>query len=202
MEYDLFTLKKNIAKEMTEKRFYHTLAVESVSFSLAIRYNYDTDKATLAGLLHDCVKCLPDEEMLMQCEKYNLPISDVERRNAYLLHGKLGAYYAMQKYGILDEDILSAITYHTTGKENMNLLEKIVFTADYIEPNRSKKRIPDLDNIRKLAFSDIDKAVYQILANTLNYLDSGTGEIDQLTVKAYEYYKKKLNLKGEYNEEL
>lgn len=197
MEYDFLTLKKTIAKEMTEKRFYHTLGVEAVSFSLAIQYNYDSDKATLAGLLHDCAKCLPDEELLMQCETYNLPISDVERRNPYLLHGKLGAYYAKHKYGILDEDILSAITYHTTGKENMNLLEKIVFTADYIEPNRSKKRIPDLDDIRKLAFTDIDKAVYQILANTLNYLDTGTKEIDQLTVTAYEYYKKKLNLKGE-----
>lgn len=186
----LMSIKKSLAKELTEKRFYHTLGVEAVSFSLAIQHNCDMDKALLAGLLHDCAKCLPNQELLIQCDKYNLPVSDVERRNPYLLHGKLGAYYSELNYGITDKEVHSAIAYHTTGKPDMTLLEKIVFTADYIEPGRSSDRIPDLGEIRKLAFSNLDEAVVRILSNTIKYLKSEGQEIDQLTIKAYEYYKK------------
>jgi len=194
MEYDIYTIQHDLSKKLTEKRFYHSLGVQTISFAMAIQYGYDVEKANFAGLLHDCAKYLQDEKLLLKCEKYNLPISELERRNIYLLHGKLGAYYAENKYGILDADILSAIIYHTTGKPNMSLLEKIIFTADYIEPNRSSKRIPDLNEIRKLAFSDLDKAVYRILNNTLLYLKSEQQEIDYLTVEAYNYYKTHQNI--------
>jgi predicted HD superfamily hydrolase involved in NAD metabolism len=193
MVYDLYKLKKAMAKELSEKRFFHTLGVEAVSFSLAIQYNYDIEKATIAGLLHDCAKCLPDEVLLKQCEDNNLPITDVERRNPFLLHSKLGAYLSKTKYGIMDEEITDAIHYHTTGKTNMTLLQKIIFTADYIEPNRSPEIIPDLNVIRKMAFTNLDEAVFNILSNTINYLNSDYQEIDQLSIDAYEYYKPKNN---------
>ncbi len=189
MEYDIFTLQKKLSKIMTEKRFYHSLGVQGMSLALAIRYGYDMDKANLAGLLHDCAKDMEDEELIAECKKYKLPVSDVENRNGFLLHGKLGAYYSEYKYGVTDPEILSAINWHTTGKPDMALLEKIIFVADYIEPNRTCKRIPELNSIRRLAFMDLDKAVLEILENSLLYLKKKGKEIDKLTVEAYDYYK-------------
>lgn len=105
----------------------------------------------------------------------------VEFANPELLHAKLGAYYAREKYGVDDEDIRSAIEFHTTGRPAMSLLEKIVFVADYIEPNR--KPLPEIDEIRNEAFSDIDASVAHILKNTLTYLDSGScGDTDEMSV--------------------
>ncbi len=189
MDYDIYALQHDLTNILTEKRLFHSFGVQDFSFALALRYGYDTSKANVAGLLHDCAKCIEDTIMLKECEKYNIPVREVEHRSPYLLHGKLGAYYAEHKYGIIDSDVLSAITYHTTGKPDMSLLEKIVFTADYIEPNRSRDHIPGLDKIRELAFFDLDKAVYQILTNTLQYLKCKQLEIDNLTIDAYDYYK-------------
>lgn len=189
MDYDIYALQHELSNILTEKRLFHSFGVQSFSFALALRYGYDTSKANVAGLLHDCAKCMKDTTILMECEKNNIAVRAVERRSPYLLHGKLGAYYAEYKYGITDRDVLSAITYHTTGKPDMNMLEKIVFTADYIEPNRSTKCIPGLEYTRELAFCDLDKAVYQILDNTLQYLESKQLEIDNLTIDAYDYYK-------------
>ena len=143
----------------------------------------------LAGLLHDCAKCIPNGKKLKLCEKHNIQISETERRNPFLLHAKLGAFLAMDRYGVEDKEIISAILNHTTGKPNMSLLDKIVYVADYIEPRRSKAE--NLEEIRKLAFLDLDQALYQILSDTLKYLDKGSGEIDNMTMKAYEYYHKK-----------
>ncbi len=189
MEYNILALQKSLTAIMTEKRFYHSLGVQGMSFALAIKYGYDMDKANLAGLLHDCAKDMKDEELIGECRKYNLPITEVENRNGFLLHGKLGAFYAEHKYGVTDTEILSAIYYHTTGKPDMTLLEMIIFVADYIEPNRSSKRIPVLNSIRQTAFYDLNKATVDILENTLSYLEKEGQEIDQLTVDAYEYYK-------------
>lgn len=189
MDYDILDLQKKLSKIMSAKRLYHSLGVQGMSLALAIRYGYDMDKANLAGLLHDCAKDLEDEELIKECNTYNLPVSPVETRNGFLLHGKLGAYYAQHKYGVDDSEIISSIYWHTTGRPDMTLLEKIVFVADYIEPNRSVKRIPELNTIRAIAFADLDKAVTEILKNTLLYLEKQGQEIDNLTVVAYDYYR-------------
>lgn len=189
MQYDLFDLQQAMSKVQTEKRFYHTLGVQTTSFSMALKHGADEEKALIAGLLHDSAKCLTNEVLLSECRQYGINISKAEGKSPYLLHGKLGAYYAESKYGIADKEIQSAISYHTTGKPDMTLLEKIVFTADYIEPSRSSVKIPNLHEIRTLAFENLDLAVYQILENTLNYLKKLQLEVDSTTVDAYEYYK-------------
>lgn len=189
MKYDIFALEKRLSTMISVKRFYHSLGVQGMSVALAARYGCDVDKANLAGLLHDCAKDLKDEELIVECKKVNIPISEVEYRNGYLLHGKLGAYYVKHKFDISDPDILSAIEWHTTGKPDMSLLEKIIFVADYIEPNRLAERIPNLKEIRELAFHDLDSAVVTILENTLSYLESKGQEIDNWTYAAYEYYR-------------
>lgn len=191
MEYDIYAIEKKLSKTMSDKRFYHCLGVQGTSMALAARYEYDIDKANIAGLLHDCAKDLKDEDLIKECKKYKLPVTEVESRNGFLLHGKLGAYYSEHRYGICDSEILTAIHWHTTGKPDMNLLEKIIFVADYIEPNRSEERIPELNDIRRLAFTDLDSAVVEILKNTLFYLEKQGREIDNLTVAAYEYYRDK-----------
>lgn len=181
--------QKKIKHEMDDGRYQHTLGVMYTCAALAMRYEYDIQKAELAGLLHDCAKCIPNGKKLKLCEKHNIQISETERRNPFLLHAKLGAFLAMDRYGVEDKEIISAILNHTTGKPNMSLLDKIVYVADYIEPRRSKAE--NLEEIRKLAFLDLDQALYQILSDTLKYLDKGSGEIDNMTMKAYEYYHKK-----------
>ena len=124
--------------------------------------------------------------LLKKCRKYELPVTDAEVRNPSLLHAKVGAYFAEHKYDVTDPAILSAIRFHTTGKPDMSLLEKILYVADYIEPRRDKA--PNLPKLRRLAFEDLDEALYQILDSTRNYLkETGTAE-DDTTERTWEYY--------------
>ena len=162
------SLRKDVKRALKsdKMRFRHTIGVADTSACLASRYGVDMQKAYISGLLHDCAKCVPDEQKITECEQNNIEITKSEYESPYLLHSKLGAFYADVKYGIKDEDILGAIKWHTTGHPDMTMLEKIVFVADYIEPYRNKAA--NLDTIRYLAFTDIDKAVLQILNDTIN----------------------------------
>lgn len=180
-------LRKKVKDVMTKARYEHTLGVEFTAASLAMRYGVDIDKAEIAGLLHDCAKCIDDEDKFDDCKKYKIELTDVEKRNPFLIHSKLGAVYANKLYGIDDEEVISAIRFHTTGKPDMTLLEKIIFIADYIEPGRDKA--PNLKEIRQMAFIDIDEAMYMILKDTLDYLDKGEGEKDELTKDTFLFYK-------------
>lgn len=187
-------IQKKLQKRMGAKRYRHTIGVQYTAVMLAMRYEIDLQQAALAGLLHDCAKYLEEEEMQRECERYHISCSSVEKKQPYLLHAKLGAYYARKKYNIRDEEILSAIRYHTTGRQEMTLLEKIIFTADYMEPHR--KPLPVLPTIRKTAFEDIDEAVYLILQSTIDYLQKShtqkkkKKEIEEHTLQAFQYYKK------------
>lgn len=180
-------MRDRLQNKLTKKRFEHSLGVEYVSGCLAMIHGANIEKALTAGLLHDCAKCLSPEDKIVKCKKHGLSISEVEFENPELLHAKLGALYAREKYDVDDEEILSAIEFHTTGKPAMSLLEKIVFVADYIEPNR--KILPEIEQIRREAFSDIDVSVVHILRNTLSYLSSGNcGSTDEMSVMTYNYY--------------
>jgi predicted HD superfamily hydrolase involved in NAD metabolism len=156
-----------------------------------MRYGADLEKADIAGLLHDCAKYLSSEEKLQYAEHYGISISEYERKNPELLHASLGAYIARDRYDIQDEEILSAITWHTTGKPDMSLLDKIIFIADYIEPNRYKAE--HLDEIRELAFQDLDRCLLRILSDTVEYLAGRSFVTDPMTRKTWEYYKAIVN---------
>lgn len=186
-EINLAKYQKKLKLKLDSERYEHTIGVMYTAGALAMRYGYDVTQAMLAGLMHDCAKCISNEKKLQMCKKNNISINDIEKANPFLLHAKLGAFLAMDKYGIRDKNIISAILYHTTGKPEMNLLEKIVYIADYIEPRRNKA--PNLDKIRQIAFTDIDLAMYEILNDTLGYLSKGVKNIDPMTQKAYDYYK-------------
>ena len=185
-------IKKYLKKHLTKDRYHHTLGVASTAVAMAMRYNPDPSNsnfikmAELAGLLHDCAKCMDNNKKLRICEKNNLSCSSFEKSHPYLLHGKVGAYIAQTKFKIEDNDILQAITWHTTGRPDMSLLEKIIFIADYIEPSRTP--VPELNLIRQLAFVDIDKAMEKILSNTLKFLESKGNPIDKMTQTTYDSY--------------
>ncbi len=179
-------IKHRIKKELDNDRYQHTLGVAYTASCLAMRYGADIDDAFTAGLLHDCAKCIPTPEKLKLCEKYGIELTDIEINNPALIHAKLGAFLAEHKYGITDKDIINAVRTHTTGEPAMSLLQKIIFTADYIEPRRDHAR--NLPEIRQLAFTDIDSAIRQILHDTLNYLNTKSAAVDLQTSHTYEYY--------------
>lgn len=187
-------VQERLQSKLTPRRFIHTIGVRYTAASLAMRYGLSIEDASMAGVLHDCAKCFSDDELVKKCIKHNLECTDVELRNGFLLHAKLGAFYAKKKYGIENEDIISAIRYHTTGKAGMKPLEAVVFTADYIEPGR--RVLPHIEEVRRMAFVDIDEAIYQILDRTLGYLgeqaqsDNNGREIEVHTIEAFKYYKR------------
>ena len=183
---DRVDMIRKLKPKLNEKRYVHSVGVEYTAATLAFVHGADIQKARIAGLLHDCAKCIPTDEKLKKAKKYGLPINKSEKANPDLLHGKLGAYYAKEKFGIKDKDILSAITYHTTGHPDMCLLDKIIFVADYIEPNR--KMIRDLTEIRREAYENLDKCILHILENTLEYLIYKDTIIDELTKETYDFY--------------
>ena len=183
---NLVKLQRKMKKELDADRYQHTLGVMFTAASLAMCYGEDVGKAQLAGLLHDCAKCIPNDKKLKLCSKYHLEVSQLERETPSLLHARLGAELARDEYGIDDEEIISAICWHTTGKPEMTLLEKIIYVADYIEPMRWKA--DRLTEIRALSFSDLDRAVYMTMEDTLAYLQSSTDKVDPVTREAFEYY--------------
>ena len=173
---ELKSIRKSLKKVLSKSRYEHTLGVEFTSAALAMCYGAD-------------IRLSPDD-MISICRKYHIEISEIEEKQPALLHSKLGAYFCNNIYHISDQEIREAIYYHTTGKPNMSMLEKIVYVADYIEPQRDKA--PNLPEIRKIAFSDLDEAVYRISGDTLNYLgfSQSQDKVDKMTLQTYEYYKK------------
>jgi predicted HD superfamily hydrolase involved in NAD metabolism len=182
-------MKEKLKRKLPEKRFEHSIGVEYTAATMAFMYGVDIEKAMTAGLLHDCAKYVPNEKKIKKCQKRGIAISQCERRNPELLHAKLSAVYAKEKYGVKDKEVLSAIAYHTTGKPDMTTLEKIIYIADYIEPNRNI--LPEMDLIRREAYTDLDVCLFHILKNTMNYLGKKESNIDPITRETYEYYKMK-----------
>jgi len=185
-KYDLVKMQKKLVKYLDEDRFQHTMGVMYSAACLAMAHGYDILDAQAAGLLHDCAKCIPNKKKIRLCEQHNIAITEFEKTHPFLIHAKLGAYIEEKKYNITDREILNAITWHTTGRPGMSMLEKIIYIADYIEPMRDKA--PNLSRIRPLAFVDLDECMYEILRDTLDYLEENPKEIDDTTREAFEYF--------------
>lgn len=195
IEYDekqIYSLYDKMEEKLGHHRYIHSVGVAGTAVSLAMKYGENIYKAQIAGILHDCAKCYDDEELVRLCRKKEIEVTDFEEKHGFLLHAKYGAYLAENKYGIRDEDILNAIRWHTTGREGMSLLEKIVFISDYIEPTRNKAE--DLSSIRYEAFNgnDIDKVLLMIMRDTIKYLNASDNSIDKTTISAYEFYEKRV----------
>lgn len=179
-------MRDKLKNKLTDKRFEHSLGVEYTAGTMAFVYGVDLEKALTAGLLHDCAKYVPNEKKIHKCEKRGIPISQCEYDNPELLHAKLSAVYAEEKYGVTDKEILSAICYHTTGKPAMTALEKIIYIADYIEPNRNM--LPEMEQIRREAYENLDLCLMHILKNCVQYLGKKGAAVDPITQRTYDYY--------------
>ena len=181
-------IKEKLKIALDESRYEHTLGVMYTAGCMAMAHGYEIRKAMLAGLLHDCAKCMSHEERLTLCKEHQISVTESELKNKALLHAKAGAILAKIEYDVIDEDILHAICVHTTGEADMNMLDKIIYIADYIEPGRDKA--PNLETVRSMAYTDLDACMAQILSDTLSYLASRGGDIDPTTELTYQFYKK------------
>lgn len=172
----LALLKKNLSEE----KYIHSLATEKQAIELAELFGVDTQKAGFAGLMHDVTKCFDDVAL---ARKYGI----VKYTSKKTLHQTTGAIY-LEKEGITrDADVLAAVAFHTTGCADMTDLQKIIYLADAIEPNR---RYPEVDRLRELAHTDLDAAMRYSLATTVERLKSRNLPIDENTILAYNSFNK------------
>lgn len=185
---EIVSIREDLKTRQKPSRFEHTLGVAYTAACMAFIHNVDPLKAELAGILHDCAKSYSNEELIRLCERDGVELKQEEIESPQVIHAIYGKYLARTRYGITDEEILSAIAFHTTGKPYMTTLEKIIFTADYIEPLRNQA--PNLGELRKLAFRDLDECVYQILLQTVEYLSETKAAIVSDTMQAFEWYRK------------
>ena len=180
---NLAWLRENSYVYLEEKRIPHVIGCELEAVRLAERWGADKGLAAEAGILHDITKKLSGSEQLILCEEYGI-ITDVdEKTNIKLLHSKTGAEFAQDKFGICSE-VYSAIYWHTTGRADMTLLEKIIYMADYIEPTRGFEGVEEL---RRLAFNDLDSAVIRGLQMSLEELKQKNCTPHLNSVKALEW---------------
>lgn len=185
-------LKRNLSKE----RFNHTIGVAETAQSLATMWGEDSSLAFLAGLVHDCAKEVPVQDAVMKLSASGYVLDEVEKSSPALIHAPLGVLLAKEIFGINDQIVLDAIRYHTTGRTNMSLLEKIIYVADFIEPNR---RYRESKIIRDLAFTDLDKAVLAEADMVIKFTIDKGRLIHPDTVIARNYYLK-LTKEGKRNE--
>lgn len=160
-------IKRDLLENISKDRYDHTLRVVECAEKLAKTYGMDLEKTRLTAFLHDSAKFPSKEKIFEMAEKLGILDDEIYFYNKEIIHASLAAKIVIDKYGIRDEDILNAIKYHTTGRKNMSLLEKIIFMADYIEPSRDFKGI---EEIRNLAFKDLDKSLLLALNSNLKFL--------------------------------
>lgn len=183
---DIFGYEDEIKNRIGEKRFQHTQRVKDTAIKLAKIYSVDEEKAAIAGFLHDCAK-IRDVELLKQKSKeYGLDITGELEKAPQIIHAHLGSILAKKLYNVNDEDILNAIKYHTTGREDMSDLEKIIFLADSTEPMRNFEGV---DKLRELSVKDLDMAMYYSLNNTIKMLADKNVHIVIDSIKARNFYR-------------
>lgn len=182
---------------LKESRLRHSLSVSETAVALATKYGEDIDKARIAGLVHDCVKNMKDGQLIEVARLHGIQLDEIYLQNPSILHGLVGSIIAREVMGIEDEDILSAIRYHTTGRKNMSILEKIIYIADYIEPLR---KFNGVEELRSLSEMDLDAAVIQSLENTIKYVIIQKQLLHTDTVEARNYLLSK-HSRWEYEEQ-
>ena len=166
-----------------EKRRAHAQGVSDTAVLLARKYGADETDAARAGILHDITKALDGPLQLTLCQAYGKMLDDFSRKYPKTLHALTGSLVAQRIFGE-NEAVVSAIESHTTGKANMNLLETIIYVADYMEPNRD---FPGVERLRELAFSDIRAALKLGLEMTLEHLAEQGGEVSPASREALAY---------------
>lgn len=170
-----------LRQALQPERYRHTLGVERIALELAQKYAVDPGKARIAALLHDCAKCLPEKEIERILAEHGALPARTKDRTRTLMHAAAGAILAEEKYGVSDPEILSAIRWHTTGHSGMTALEKLIYLADVIEPNR--RPFPALNEIRAATWRSLDEGMKLAAERTLGYLRNRGVEPDPHTLE-------------------
>lgn len=165
MEYK--EIENDVKSVLSEYRFTHSLGVAKKAVELAKFYGVEEETAKKIGIAHDIAKEMTDEEMLEYVKTNNIEIDEIETVKPSLLHGKIGADIATKKYGFT-EDMVNAIKWHTTGRENMSMLEKIIYVADKTEENRKGPRF-NLEKSRELSTQNIDETLIFLMNEFITY---------------------------------
>ena len=157
-------MQDKLKSSLKKKRFEHSLGVCAEAVRMAELFGTDAKKAYIAGLLHDCAKCLTRDEERKICEKYNFEPDEMTKICHPVLHAPLGAVVAQYEYGVKDTEILDAIRYHTVARADMTLLDKIVYVADMTEPHRDYEGV---EILRRLSKKNIDAAFCEAVRQSL-----------------------------------
>lgn len=165
------------------KRMPHVLGTEQEAVRLARQYGADETQARVAALLHDCTKKLDMEQQLALCRRYDIRLDELEQHALKLLHAKTGAAVARDIFGVKDA-VYEAIRWHTTGKPDMTLLEKVIYLADYIEPNRD---FPGVDELRRAVYDDLDKGLLMGLSDTIDEMERMGNPVHHDTLEARDF---------------
>lgn len=177
-------IQKWLKENLNEERYIHTLGTAECAKELAIKFKLDSRKAYLAGLLHDCAKCFSNEKLLEIIHKH-LQVEECEMLNYKTLHAPVSAYIAEKEFNVTDNEILSAIRWHTLGKLDMSNFEKIIFIADKIEPNTRDKEYSDKIRILLDEEKGLDKALLKCYKETIKSLVKRDLKICLLTIEIY-----------------
>ena len=182
---ELYWLREKSYALLKPSRVAHVVGCESEAVKLAMKWGEDPENAAEAAILHDITKKLSLSEQLILCDKYGIINDTVEEHNVKLLHAKTGAAMAKELFNISNE-VYEAIRWHTTGKTDMTLLEKIIYMADYMEPNRDFEGV---ERLRELAYENLDAAMALGLKMSLEDIRSYGQEPYIASIEAYEWYK-------------
>ncbi len=174
--------KKIIRPLMGDKRYTHSVNVSIEAVRLAKKYGGDEEKAALAGILHDITKEFDFEKQLQIIDSGDIILTDVEKYTNKLWHAISGSVYIQKELGIDDADVINAIRYHTTGRANMSLLEKIIFLADFTSAERD---YPDVDIIRQKTEESLEEGMLYGIQFTLSRLLQHQGVLSEDAIDAY-----------------
>ena len=190
---ELAWLREKAYIRLKPSRVAHVAGCEQEAVKLAERWGADVDDAAEAAILHDVTKKLTTEEQLQTCDKYGIILDNFERKEPRILHARTGAYAARDLFGV-PEDIFGAIEWHTTGRPGMSELEKIVYLADFTEPNRD---FPGVERVRALTFEDLDLAMIEALSMSAEDVRSRGAEPHPRSLEALRWFEEKIHRKDE-----
>ena len=181
MRVDIDLMKLKLKEIFGEKRLEHSVNTSEIARKLAIKYDYDADKAEIAGLLHDCAKDLDYKTLEKIILEYNIELDEIIQKIPKLLHTLVGVVIAKREFNIQDPVILDAIKRHSTGAAQMSLLDKIIYISDKIEPSRNMNGV---EEIRKMVEIDLNRATLMALDQGLIYLISKNLLIHPISIEA------------------
>lgn len=173
-----------LRKNLKESRYVHTLGVVQSACSLAKINGVDEEKTKIAALIHDAAKNMKIDKQYKILKDNNVDIDIISQNSPQILHGWVAAILAKDLMGVVDEEIINAVKYHTTARKSMSKLEKIIYIADYIEPNRD---YPGVEELRKATFSNLDKGLLMGIDNTITFVIKQGQLVHPLTLDARNY---------------